>query len=135
MTLLELTVVIAVLLGLLSILFIGAKTWKRGADRTGCVMNIRNVQHAIRSYQNLEDYAQGESLRGLEAGKNLLEAVNDKGFLSTNLYQVAKGEHPCPGNGTCECLETNAFPEVGTLFMNCSLSTSDQHLPSRHTDW
>ncbi len=34
MTLLELTVVILVLLSLIGILFIGARAWKRGSDRT-----------------------------------------------------------------------------------------------------
>ncbi|MBC7981098.1 MAG: prepilin-type N-terminal cleavage/methylation domain-containing protein, partial [Armatimonadetes bacterium] len=33
MTLLELTVVILVLLSLISILFIGARAWKKGSDR------------------------------------------------------------------------------------------------------
>ena len=48
MTLLELTVVILVLLSLISILFIGARAWKKGADRAGCILNIRNVQQAVR---------------------------------------------------------------------------------------
>ena len=48
MTLLELTVVILVLLSLISILFIGARAWKKGSDRAGCIMNIRNVQQAVR---------------------------------------------------------------------------------------
>ena len=46
MTLLELTVVILVLLSLISILFIGARAWKKGSDRAGCIMQIRNVQLA-----------------------------------------------------------------------------------------
>ncbi|MGC4017627.1 MAG: prepilin-type N-terminal cleavage/methylation domain-containing protein [Luteolibacter sp.] len=46
MTLLELTVVILVLLSLISILFIGAKAWKKGSDRAGCIMNIRNLHRA-----------------------------------------------------------------------------------------
>ncbi|MGB1128846.1 MAG: prepilin-type N-terminal cleavage/methylation domain-containing protein, partial [Haloferula sp.] len=53
MTLLELTVVILVLLSLISILFIGARAWKKGSDRAGCIMNIRNAQQAVRSYANM----------------------------------------------------------------------------------
>ena len=53
MTLLELTVVILVLLSLISILFIGARAWKKGSDRAGCIMNIRNVQQGMRSFQNM----------------------------------------------------------------------------------
>ena len=53
MTLLELTVVILVLLSLISILFIGARAWKKGSDRAGCILNIRNVQQAVRGYANM----------------------------------------------------------------------------------
>ena len=46
MTLLEITIVLCVLLGLLSIIFIGAKAWKNGSDRAGCVLTLRSVQMA-----------------------------------------------------------------------------------------
>ena len=51
MTLLELTVVILVLLSLISILFIGARAWKKGSDRSANIMNIRNVQQAVRGHR------------------------------------------------------------------------------------
>ena len=57
MTLLELTVVILVLLSLISILFIGARAWKKGSDRAGCILNIRNAQQAVRGYINMHDNA------------------------------------------------------------------------------
>ena len=50
MTLLELTVVILVLLSLISILFIGARAWKKGSDRAANILNIRNVQQAVRAH-------------------------------------------------------------------------------------
>ena len=53
MTLIEITVVILVLLTLISVLFIGASIYKRGADRAACILNIRNVHQAIRADQNL----------------------------------------------------------------------------------
>ena len=53
MTLLELTVVILVLLSLISILFVGARAWKKGSDRAGCIVNIRNVQQAVRGFENM----------------------------------------------------------------------------------
>jgi len=60
MTLLELTVVILVLLSLITILFIGARAWKRGSDRSANMMNLRNTQAAMRSHQNLRDLAVGQ---------------------------------------------------------------------------
>jgi prepilin-type N-terminal cleavage/methylation domain-containing protein len=74
MTLLELTVVILVLLSLISILFVGARAWKKGSDRAANIMNIRNVQQAVRGQQNM---------RGLAVDAVLAETaiVGDLGFL------------------------------------------------------
>jgi type II secretory pathway pseudopilin PulG len=60
MTLLELTVVILVLLSLISILFVGARAWKKGSDRSANVMNIRNCQQAMRGYQNMYQKKTGD---------------------------------------------------------------------------
>ncbi|MES2997099.1 MAG: prepilin-type N-terminal cleavage/methylation domain-containing protein [Verrucomicrobiota bacterium] len=57
MTLLELTVVILVLLSLISILFIGARAWKKGSDRAANILNIRNVQQAVRAHANVRELA------------------------------------------------------------------------------
>ncbi len=59
MTLLELTVVILVLLSLISILFIGARAWKKGSDRSANIMNIRNTQQAMRGHQNMKELVSG----------------------------------------------------------------------------
>ena len=55
MTLLELTVVILVLLSLISILFVGARAWKKGSDRAG--QHPEHPQHAskpMRGEQNMK---------------------------------------------------------------------------------
>ncbi|QJE95554.1 hypothetical protein [Luteolibacter luteus] len=62
MTLLELTVVILVLLSLISILFVGARAWKKGSDRSANIMNIRNVQQAVRAHQNMNGLSEGNPL-------------------------------------------------------------------------
>ena len=59
MTLLELTVVILVLLSLITILFIGARAWKKGSDRSANIMNLRNCQQAMRGHQNMHELAVG----------------------------------------------------------------------------
>lgn len=66
MTLLELTVVILVLLSLITILFIGARAWKKGSDRSANILNIRNVQQAVRSHANIRVMAIGETLASSE---------------------------------------------------------------------
>jgi type II secretory pathway pseudopilin PulG len=61
MTLLEMTVVILVLLSFTTILFIGAKAWKKGADRSANIMNLRNVQLAVRGHASTNDITQAET--------------------------------------------------------------------------
>lgn len=62
MTLLELTVVILVLLSLISILFIGARAWKKGSDRAANILNVRNVQQAVRANANVKGLSIGDNL-------------------------------------------------------------------------
>jgi prepilin-type N-terminal cleavage/methylation domain-containing protein len=62
MTLLELTVVILVLLSLISILFIGARAWKKGSDRAANILNIRNVQQAVRAHANVRGLLENATL-------------------------------------------------------------------------
>ena len=66
MTLLELTVVILVLLSLISILFIGARAWKKGSDRAANILNIRNVQQAVRAHANVRAMNIADTLASTE---------------------------------------------------------------------
>jgi type II secretory pathway pseudopilin PulG len=51
-TLVELSVVIAVILLLVSVLFIGVTAWKNSANRAACLVNLATLQKAVRGYQN-----------------------------------------------------------------------------------
>ena len=124
MTLLELTVVILVLLSLISILFIGARAWKKGSDRAGCIMNIRNVQQAVRSHANMQ---------GLNVGET---------FTHTDVIGAGKfveNEPDCPdalGNYAIGASAVSGtVPPVGALYYECSLNVSDGHQPKTFNDW
>ena len=124
MTLLELTVVILVLLSLISILFVGAQAWKRGADRTLCIMNIQNVQKGVRSYSSLYGYGPGQSVAGLQ-----LRVVGTGEFI----------EKPpvCPSGGNYTygaAFGIDTIPPIGQLYLSCSLSSSG-HIPANYGDW
>jgi type II secretory pathway pseudopilin PulG len=121
MTLLELTVVILVLLSLISILFIGARAWKKGSDRAGCIMQIRNVQQAVRSYANMNGVNAGATVTGLNA-------------LVIGAGKFVEKTPVCPAAGTYTNLG-DTVPSVGTLYMTCSLSASDTHVPGSFSDW
>ena len=121
MTLIELTVVILVLLSLISILFVGARAWKRGSDRAGCIMNIRNVQQGMRSFQNMNGYSAGETVPGA-----ISEIIGEGKFVES--------DPTCPGTGTYSFMD-DELPESGSLYMTCSLEAVEKHAPSDYGDW
>jgi prepilin-type N-terminal cleavage/methylation domain-containing protein len=120
MTLLELTVVILVLLSLISILFIGARAWKKGSDRAGCILNIRNVQQAVRSYGNMYNATTVPAGELLGTGK------------------FVESQPICPGGGTYSPADLSVavtVPAVSTLAMTCGLATTENHVPSSIAGW
>lgn len=119
MTLLEMTVVILVILGLVGILIVSGRSWLLGSSRSGCIMNIRNMQNAVRAYQNTHQLSEGVSLN-----------------VSTDLIGPGKYilDHPkCPGGGHYTPL--NRIPAAGQLVMSCDLESILGHQPSGHEDW
>ncbi|MGJ8645162.1 MAG: prepilin-type N-terminal cleavage/methylation domain-containing protein [Luteolibacter sp.] len=110
MTLLELTVVILVLLSLISILFIGARAWKKGSDRAASILQIRNVQQAVRSYSNMNNKNAGDTVATLKAD------IFGAGKFIENDPTVAGG-HPA-GTGYVFAIATETLiPAIGVLYM------------------
>ena len=125
MTLLELTVVILVLLTLISVLFFGAKAWKRGSDRATCILQIHSVQKGLRSYANLNGFSPGDAATSLKA-----QVIGLGKFIEV--------EPKCPATGTYsfgQTYGTDTIPPIGDLYMQCSLSTADNHEPPSHAEW
>ena len=135
LSMLELTVVIAVLLTLISILFIGTRAWLRGSDRAGCVLTLRNVQVATRSYQNMYGYNFGGRPYAENGTQDIAEHLYSKGYIEARLYRQSRGESDCPAGGTYSCSSPDIFPPEGQLYMSCSLSEAEGHLPVNHSDW
>lgn len=125
MTLLELTVVILVLLSLITILFIGARSWKRGSDRALCIMNIQQVQKGVRSYANLYGYTEGSSVADL---KNKVIGIGR--FVESTPSCAAEGVYSF---GVTSGVDT--IPPIGELYMRCDREVTETHLPSSYTDW
>jgi competence protein ComGC len=119
MTLLELTVVILVLLSLVAILFVGATAWKRGSDRSGCILHIRNAQSAVRAYQNV---------RGVDDGTTI-NMFSD--IIGTDKYMSTDPQ--CPGGGDYDHIGHVPYP--GELALTCDLAGSEQHVPLNSSDW
>ena len=118
LTLIEVTLVIAVLLGLISVLFIGVSAYKEGSNRSKCILNISNVQKAVRSYQNLYEKAVGDTLaKATIAGTG----------------KLLETEPTCPSAGTYTW--SASIPAVGTAHLTCSLSSTSQHAPTSTAGW
>lgn len=120
LTLIEITLVIAVLLGLISVLFIGVSAYKEGSNRSKCILNISNVQKAVRSYQNLYEKNVGDAL--------------DKATIAGS-GKMLETEPTCPSSGTYTWATT--IPAVGTACLTCSLAGTDksQHNPTSTAGW
>ena len=121
MTLLELTVVVLVLLSLVSILFIGASAWKKGADRSQCLIISTTVQKAVRAYQNLHQLSDGAPLvhTGTIIGPGCL----------------LESEPTCPEYGVYQWQTT--IPAVGVAYIDCHdpNNSSDYHYPQNIATW
>lgn len=115
LSLVELAVVITVLLSLVWVLFIGMTAWKSGSDRSNCLVNIRNVQMAGRSYQNMYAIKEGHTF-------------SSSLIIGTDSFVQHMPE--CPAGGTYTF--ANSFPAVGTLFMSCSV---ESHVPPPSMGW
>ena len=125
MTLLEMTVIILVILSLISILFVGARAWKRGSDRTLCIMNIRNVQQGVRAYSILYGFSAGGNAPGLKAK-------------IIGLGRYVETDPACPSTGTYNyggILGEETIPDYGQLYMGCDKKTTDDHVPNEFANW
>jgi prepilin-type N-terminal cleavage/methylation domain-containing protein len=125
MTLLELTVVILVLLSLVTTLFFGAQAWKRGSDRALCIIHIQNVQKSVRSYANLYGYDEGDSAPGLQGQ-----------IIGLGKYIEATPICPAGGNYSFGAVHgADTIPPMGSLYMECTLSGTFEHVPANYGDW
>lgn len=118
LTLIEVTLVIAVLLGLISVLFIGATAYKEGTNRSFCLLNISQVQKATRAYQNMYQKEFGDPLTKAQlvgTGK-MLETIPD-----------------CNSGG--EYTWRGTIPPLDTAYLTCSKASTDQHAPLSTTGW
>ncbi len=123
LTLIEVTLVIAVLLGLISVLFIGVSAYKEGSNRAKCILNITNVQKAVRSYQNMYEKKVTDTL-AFETGNS----VFGEGKLIEELPV-------CPSGG--DYTGAGSIPAIGTAYLTCDYQTGEEtaHVPASTDGW
>ena len=119
----ELTAIIAVLIALIAVLFVGVRAYKRSSDRAACVMNIHSIQNAVRSFSNLNGLAPGQNL---PATNLRAEIVGPDRYLERSPN--------CPAGGNYSYLG-NRIPQHGELYLSCSLAGDERHVPDRINAW
>ena len=127
MTLVEMTVVILLLLSLVAIIFTAARGWKNGTDRARCIMNIRQMQISVRAFASASNFNPGTDLELHNPPVNLLSELVGAG-------QYVPALPTCPGNGFY-FFGGDVIPEIGHLYMTCSLAGSQGHQPSDSSNW
>src|ERR1700728_3259599 len=111
-TLIELSVVIAVLLLLVGVLFVGITAWKNGANTAACVVNLASIQKAARGYANMNSL--------FPTSPELVATLTTAGFWKT--------VPTCPAAGTYAYATTNVAQ--GIPYATCSLSATLGHHPT-----
>ena len=105
-TLVEVTLVTAVLLGLMGATFGGMAAYKEGANRAVCIHRVANMQKAMRAYCHFREMEPGEKVADLKD-----RLVGPEDFIP---------ELPeCPSGGTY-LFHEETVPQIGVLFMRCS---------------
>ena len=108
MTLIEISLVIALMLGLISVVFLGIGSYRKGADKARCKMQLAAVQKAVRAQSNFQNLSIGAAFTSAEAfgaGKAL------------------ENTPICPTGGTYTWAAT--IPALNTPFGNCDYVDSD----------
>ncbi len=126
MTLIELTLVMAIIMGLSSALFVGMSAYKRGADRANCVQNMATLQKAVRSYSNMNAAFPGSPVVDLKS-----EIIGDGKFLPSEPTCPGTGTYHFYGDGT-DGSESSVIPDIGTNYLRCSIA---EHIPNSLIGW
>ncbi len=108
MTLIEISLVIALLLGLISVVFMGIGSYRKGADKAKCKMQLAQVQKAVRAATNFQNLNIGAAFTTTQAfGPGL----------------ALESEPQCPSNGLYTW--TGTIPVVSTPYGNCDYTDAD----------
>jgi hypothetical protein len=114
--------VIALLLGLIAVVFLGIGSYRKGADKAKCKMQLAAVQKAIRSQANFQNLN-----------------INDP-FADTDAFGAGKAlenKPVCPSGTAYTWLAV--IPKVGEAYGDCSYNDNngtDHALdPSTIKDW
>src|SRR4029078_9137719 len=108
MTLIEISLVIALLLGLIAVVFLGIGSYRKGSDKAKCRMQLAAAQKAVRSQANFQNLDTGSV------------------FATTDAFGPGKAlenEPTCPSGGTYTWVGT--IPGIGAAYASCDFTDPD----------
>jgi type II secretory pathway pseudopilin PulG len=103
-TLIEISLVIALLLGLIAVVFIGLGSYREGSNKAQCKMQLAAVQKAVRSYANMNNIV-------IDAAGTIPDTHLEDGTI-----MAVKPVCPSGGTYTYKALA----PAVGIPYADCS---------------
>ena len=123
-TLVELSVVIAIILLLASVLFIGVSAWRDAANRSAAIVDVSSIQKAVRGYENTNLLDVGAAC---DSATNIAPYFN--GTLPTDPSNVVAGVAQAFTYGT-------TIPAIGTLYATSgNAATMTQLTAIGHGSW
>lgn len=128
MTLIEVTLVITTLLSLISATMIGTHAYKRGSNRSHCILLAARAQQAVRKFSNLHECMPGSEVEGLK------DRLVGSGKLIRKEPHCPSGGFYVYGNLSLgeDSRKPEAIPHIGTAYLRCSL---DFHAPTDTVGW
>lgn len=127
--------VIAVILSLTSVLFAGARVLKADTDQTSCIMTISDVQMSLRTFQESSGYSPGGTPFAEVGSRDIAVLLLEKGFITEKQFSGISGDTTCPSGGIYHRDSAETFPQVGKLYIRCSLEESQGHVPTDGLVW
>src|SRR6187549_435174 len=108
MTLIEISLVIALLLGLIAVVFLGIGSYRKGSDKAKCKMQLAAAQKAVRSQANFQN---------LDIGAVFTEAQ------AFGPGMALENAPTCPSGG--EYTWTGTIPLLGVPYGTCDFEDTD----------
>lgn len=119
-TLIEISVVIALILGLIVVVFLGLGSYREGANQVTCRMQLTAVQKAIRSYANLTNL-------------KITDPLPESTVVFGGTPPVLAVKPVCPAGGLYTWQTT--VPAIGVPYGDCTGTTPVHTLAGTVAEW
>ena len=103
---------------LVGLVYLGSVACKAGSDRRQCIINLRNIQTAGRSWEGMYSRTMGPFASSEICGPG----------------RLLETEPTCPTSGN-RYIWAGTVPPLGTLFATCPLAAGADHHPTDLTGW